>query len=218
MDGLKTVFILLLGIWGFVATKALIGSAGYVPPDAVDEMLDERTRVLSAEIRSAEVLADSLRSVSKAMADRIAEQEEELLLVGELRVRLNVYRDSVDVLQEELAHAVQPVIQVVEAGRDTSLVYRQTFTDGLFEVRSEVLFTPSEIRNDLRLTQLREPVMTLAVTEGEGGQLLLYASVPEFDLSGMEVFQPPPAVARKSWIERNWHWMLVGAFGLGAAL
>lgn len=185
----------------------------YLPPGTVDEMLDDNTRVLSAEIQSRDSIIDDLREESVEAADRINKLQEEIIAHAQVSGSLRIYRDSIQTLRKKLSTG--EIVQIIEQGRDTTSVFAETFSDSLFKVTSSVHFSPDTIENTLDLVQLRPIRMTLTVTEGEHGQILFYSTLPDFDLSDQKVWTPPPTPPT-SWYRKYWREISIG--GLIAVL
>ena len=158
METLKTIALIIVLLAAGIAAHQWWTRADYVPPEKVNEILDENTRVMSAQVRSREEIIEILERESKDAADRIRDFEEEVVAQAEIVGRLSIYRDSVETLNKRLA--TRDIIRVIEEGQDTIAVFTKTFGDSLFEVKSSVQFSPDSIENRLDLQQLRDIRMT----------------------------------------------------------
>lgn len=213
METIKTIALLIITLLAGISAYQWLSRAEYVPPEAVDQMLDENTRVMSAQIRDREAIIASLREDSEAAADRIEELQEEIIAHAQVAGELRIYRDSVQSLQQHLA--TRDIIKIIEEGRDTTAVFAETFSDSLFQVTSSVRFSPESIENRLDLQQLRPIRMSFTVTEGDQGQVLFYTYLPDFGHTEQAVWSPPPEVKRP-WYQRYWKEIAIG--GLVAVL
>jgi hypothetical protein len=217
--------LLLLTAYAGIITWQFINKSDYVPPGQVDEMIDKNTRALSAQIRSAEEIRDSIASVSKAQAARIDSLKEQITVYAGIQGTLNIYKDSLQTLNnririsdllslvptsslslssEALAKegGVSQSVKSIESAIPTHH-FTQTFTDSLFLVTSQLRVEDEYLYNDLDLTQLRPLDIRFTVTENPNGQLTLYTYLPDFDASEQYVWHPPRE-DKKHWAIRRW--------------
>lgn len=182
----------------------------YVPPEHIDEMVDEHTRAMSALRIDYREIQDSLKTKNEALAMHIKKQEEELQLYAEMTGRLRIERDS---LQQETSYNL-PVEWFESPDTHTatvdynSLTFRRSFTDSLFEVRSDVYAMEGQLFNDLQLNQLRDIDLRMTVTEREeSNTLVFYAEIPEMDIQDMVVYRPDahprPQSDAAGWLRRT---------------
>lgn len=202
METLKTILLLIAVAWGAVSCYQWYAHKDFVPPAAVDELVDEVTRVQSARVESLEYVNQRISERNEVMAARISEQDEELVLLSELSGRLRVYEDSVQTLQSRLN--MRDVLQTLDDGSlsftDTTLTRRTTYSSGLFEVTCFVTFSRDGcILLESDLQQLRDIDMMVGVTDRGSGYLNAYLHLPDFDLeeSLQFTYQPDPVRERE---------------------
>jgi hypothetical protein len=203
----NTIITLLVLLAAYLAYDSYM-SRGFIPPDRVDALIDENTRVLSAEIRSQKAIADSIRSESEAMAKWIDDNKEKVIAYTRLSGQLRMYRDSLRTVQTRFNLADLP------EEPDTTITHSETYTSGLFEVRCKVTFSGSgciTIESDLR--QLRDIDISFTLTDRGHGYVNSYLYLPDFDLERSEQisFQPEPA-QRSTWerIREAGLWLGIG--------
>jgi hypothetical protein len=205
----NTIITLLIALLAYLTYDSYM-SRNFIPPDRVDALLDENTRVLSAEIRSQKAIADSIRSESEAMAKWIDDNKEKVIAYTRLSGQLRMYRDSLRTVQTRFDFSDLP--QPNEP--DTTIIHSETYTSGLFQVQCKVTFSGSgciTIESDLR--QLRDIDISFTLTDRGHGYVNSYLHLPDFDLERSEQisFQPEP-LERSTWerIKEAGLWLGIG--------
>lgn len=205
LETLKTITFIFLLIWGTVAGYQWYSGKDNVPPQKVDELVDERTRVQSAEIVDLKDINTFLRNNSKAQEDMIRDRDEKILILTEAQARLNLYQDSIRTLNRRLT--IADITVDTDEGTtfiDTTVTYVTTFTDELFRVTCRVNFSSSGcISIDANLEQLRDIHISTTVTDRGQGFLNAYLHLPDFDLEQTLQFtyQPEPTSEDSFWQE-----------------
>lgn len=210
---IKRIAAFLVGALMLVAVGVYAGvsmRSDYVPQEHVDTMVGQHTRAMSALRTSFEAVEDSLRAKNEVLYQHIKDQQETVQLYADLSAELRIERDS---LQEQISYAIpsewlQAETLPERASEPTRMTFTQTFTDGLFEVRSEVYALEGRLFNDLYLEQLRNIDLRLTVTEREASNtLVLYAMAPELNIEEMMVYRPEaqqtPRIDTQNWFKRN---------------
>ena len=199
------LMLVAVGVYAGVSMRS-----DYVPQEHVDTMIGEHTRAMSALRSQTSVVIDSLRSKNQALADHIEAEKETVQLYAEISTRLRIERDS---LQQETSYNL-PVEWFESPDTHTatidynSLTFRRSFTDSLFEVRSDVYAMEGQLFNDLQLNQLRDIDLRMTVTEREASNtFILYAQAPELNIEQMMVYRPEaqqtPRIDSHGWFKRN---------------
>lgn len=193
----------------------------YLPAETINVRVNEYTRGISAELQRKQTLVDSLEARNAELADHIAEQEEEIQLSAAIAGRLRMEKDSLEaVLSQPIPGdwSIPPLPEHAESSQTpTVLHFKQQFTEGLFEVRSEIYLYNGRVHNNLDLEQLRDLRMNFTITERESGTLVFYSELPDFDLVHQEAYAPAQEM-RPPWWRRHWEKVVIGGLGAYAVL
>lgn len=227
METVKTIAIVILALVAGKVAYDNYQTRNFVAPEAVDEMVDEHTRVTSALTRDKQDIERQLREFSEAAADRIAELEEEILIYAETSARLRAERDSLEAQWQDVPSdwfavyeetvSREESVRIDPLPAPTRLSFRETFNNSLYACTSEVWVEGGRLYNDLDSEWLRDLRWSTTVTEGDAGQLLIYVSAPELDISYQEAFTPRGMKGpERAWYIRYWRELVIG--GLGAAV
>lgn len=183
--------------------------SGYIAPEKVDMLLDEQTRVHTAEIQSLEHILGEIEESSAAMADRIREQNERIVSFTRIEAELRITEDSLDYYRSRPARRVRDFVTLDPAGavalKDTTIIESRTFTQGLFRVSCTVSLNPSGCFTITpELQQLRPIRIEHTIALQPSGHVNSYVHIPDFDmeLTEVESFQPP-VQQQKSWWDKN---------------
>lgn len=175
-EAIITLLILATGYLGY----SLYAKSEHIPPEQVDTILSDSTRVFSSRLASQRALTDSLRNVSAEALERIESQNERIRTLTTLAGRVRTVRDTL--------YLPSPV-QVPKA--DTLIVFSQTFSDSLFIVTSELRFKSGAFTNTLDLSQLRDLRIDITMTEKDG-YVMTYVTSPDFELNEYRTLQVEP--------------------------
>lgn len=187
----------------------------YVPAEQIDVRVNEATRGISAELQSVQTMRDSLEAQNKELAERVEEQNEQIRLAASITGRLRIERDSLEQVASQPVPSDWNIAELPEPDSTTVLTFRQTFTDGLFQVRSDVSISGGQVRNELHLDQLRDLRINITVTERESGTLVFYSELPDFDQVWQEAYTPATE-QKRAWYIRHWQKLVIG--GLAGAV
>lgn len=220
METLKTILLFLFIAWGAIAGYKWFDYKDNVPPEAVDELVDERTRVQSAQIVDIEDINKIIRYENERMADRIAQQEETIVSLTRAAGQLDIYRDSIQVLQNRFN--ISDITTINETGQtvfaDTTITSIETFSDNLFKVTCSVTFSSSGcIAIGSSLEQQRDIHITYALVDRGSGYLNAYLHLPDFNMQETMQFtyQPEPEQDKSFWQQ---HGKQILTYGLGAVV
>lgn len=214
------LIIALLSI-SIVGAYGWFQHADYLPAEVIDVRVNEYTRGISAELQRKQTLLDSLEARNAELADHITEQEEEIQLSAAIAGRLRLEKDSLEaVLSQPIPGdwALAPLPEGADSSQTPSVLhFKQQFTEGLFEVRSEIYLYNGRVHNTLDLEQLRDLRMNFTITERESGTLVFYSELPDFDLVHQEAYTPATE-AKRAWYIRHWEKFVIGGLGAYAVL
>lgn len=177
---LSHILITLVIIIGLVAGNVY----QYQNPTVVEISLgqtaiDSTTWVKRTAFATRGLIIDSLRSQNETLADRIRRSKDRIAsytsIIGQLRLKV----DSLErgPVRLDSIFAGTPDLNVM----DTTVTFRKTFSGGLFQVTSDIIFDWPYLDNRLQLTQQRPIRIDMASTLGrDPSRMLIYVTSPDF--------------------------------------
>lgn len=203
--------ILLVLITAILAaiTASKCTKSDYVAPKIVDELLDENTRVLTAEITSLEYIIEQLENTSQAMADRIERNQEQIVAYTKIEGQLRIFEDSLEYYRSRPGRRLTDFYLIAQDStpvlRDTTITETRTFSNDLFAVSCIVSLSPTGCYTITpELSQLRPIAIEHTLTMQRSGHFNSYVHLPDFEMqeTQIESFQLPVR-RNQSWWDKN---------------
>lgn len=181
----------------------------YVAPEIVNAMIDENTRVMTAEVKSLEHIVEQLEMTSQAMAERIERKQEQIIAYTNIEGQLRIYADSLEYYRNRPTRSLKDFYVIGIDGlpvvKDTTITKTRTFSNGLFAV--SCLVTVSRLGTYSivpELSQLRPVNVQHTLTMQRSGHFNSYVHLPDFDMQDTQIesFQLPVR-RNQTWWDKN---------------
>lgn len=210
MNKIKDILFILLILVSLVLLYRIFFASPDpgIPPEEVDQMLDETTRVLSSQIQDRQAIIDSIRTTSQAQADRIQDLEEQVVSYSRVHGRLNLVVDSLEQKIDKRVPLGEIILRDEEGAyyADTTLTFTETYSDSLLLIRSHVDFHREWVDHRLEIQQIRPLRIDITTTlNKERNQVLVYFSSQDITIDSLYVVSAPLDFREdKSFFERYW--------------
>lgn len=164
--------------------------------------IDENTWVRRSTYESTRSILETLKGENEQLYNQVRGLNSRIANLTSIEAQLNVEIDSLKTVKDS-------VFVPVYAGQvsDTTIIFTETFAEGLFEIESRVNFWSGYLTNELKVTQLRPiRINTLTTISNDRRTMFTYVSSPDFKSIQYEARHSVPPRRLKPF-----HYMLIGA-------
>jgi len=158
--------------------------------------IDSLTSVIQNQRTTKSALTDSLKGTSKAFQEYIKKHRGEVASLTRIKGKLNLKIDSLKNENNTLS-----ALTLLNDGnsdqvfKDTTITNSQTFGDSLLEAISNIRFKNDSLSNDLKINQLRNVKLDLAILVNDDRTVVeSIATSPDFDslkVKAQTTIKPP---------------------------
>ena len=163
--------------------------------------IDENTWVRRSTYESTRSILQTLEGENEQLYNQVRGLNSRIANFTTIEAELNLQIDSLE--------SVKPVFIPINNGQvaDTTIIFTETFAEGLFEIESRVNFWSGYLTNELKVTQLRPiKIHSLTTISKDRRTMFTYVSSPDFKSIQYEARHSVPPQRIKPL-----HYMLIGA-------